>query len=605
MSWVPGNLTQMCTNSSTASICQPNSLLFLQLVFSLYATKSNVEPPSNLNPRPAEYDFIIVGGGTAGCVLANRLTEIREWNVLLLEAGIEEPNITKVPAFSPLLQKSNIDWNFKTQPEKNACLANNGCNLPSGKVMGGTSAINGMLYVRGNREDYDNWHDLGNSEWSYKDVLHYFKKSERNRDREVVYDNYGYHGTNGYQSVQRFRYADKNVNIIRRALRHAGYESTDVNGHRQLGSMILQTTSLNGQRQSTNNAFIRPIRKNRPNLFIETEAYVTRIIIDPTTRKATGVEYTLTGQNNTKLTARAKKEIISSAGTIKSAQLLMLSGVGPADELQKHNIQLIRNATVGENLQDHLQFSGIYALLSNTTSTDTTFDRKKLDLELYQKSHTGPLSAMGISTVTAFAQTDLEDSYYAPDVQLSFTGMKFADKSLTSVLAYYDAVNFYPLLLAPKSRGLLKLNESDPVWGAPLIYPGYLSNDADVARMIQATRKGLRVFKGSIFAQNNYKLYDVPQAPCNNLEFNSDEYWVCMLRAHTGVGAHAVGTCKMGPEDDAKAIVDSRLRVYGIRRLRVVDASIMPVIPRGNIMAPTMMIAEKAADMIKEDWLGD
>ncbi|XP_051160395.1 glucose dehydrogenase [FAD, quinone] isoform X1 [Leptopilina boulardi] len=604
MSWVPGNLTQLCTNGSTASICQPNSLLFLQLVFSLFTTKSNVTPTNSI-PKPVEYDFIIVGGGTAGCILANRLTEIREWNVLLLEAGIEEPNITNVPAFMPLLRKSNIDWNYKSQPEKNACLANNGCNFPSGKVMGGTSSINGMLYVRGNREDYNNWSNLGNTGWSYRNVLRYFKKSERNRDEEIVYDNYGYHGTNGYQSVQRFPYVDKNLNIIQKALRRLGYESIDVNGESQLGSMILQTTSFNGQRQSTNNAFIRPIRRNRPNLFIETEAYVTKIIIDSKTKKATGVEYTVTSNNNTKLIAKAKKEVILSAGAIKSPQLLMLSGIGPADELQKHNIRLIRNTTVGSNLQDHLQFVGVYAILDSNHTTDTSFDQKKMDLTLYLRTHSGPLSATGISTVVAFAQTEHEYSDEAPDVQLCFTGMKYSDNSLSSVLSYYDAVNFYPILLAPKSKGFIRLNETDPVWGSPLIYPGYLSNDIDVSRMIEGIRKGLRLFKGSTFTKNNYKLYDVPQAPCNNFEFNSDEYWVCMLRSHTGVGAHAVGTCKMGPYDDPRAIVDPRLRVYGIRRLRVVDASIMPVIPRGNIMAPTMMIAEKAGDMIKEDWLGD
>ena len=368
--------------------------------------------------------------------------------------------------------------------------------------------------------------------------------------------------------------------------------------------MNLQTTSKNGHRQSTNTAFIKPIRNKRSNLFIETEAYVTKVIIDPQTKKTTGVEYTSI-RKNLKKVMKSKKEVIVSAGTIKSPQLLMVSGIGPADDLQKHNITLIEDLQVGSSFYDHLQFSGVYILLDNETTTETTYKKKQADLNQYLKKHSGPLSAEGPATVVAFAQSEYEESESAPDIQLCFVGIKLSDKEVSPVLSYYDAIMFYPKLLAPQSKGYIKLNDTDPIWSSPLIYPGYLKDDLDVNRMLEGIRMGLELFDTDTFEENNYKLYDVAQQPCNNLKFNSDEYWICMLRSHTGVGAHAVGTCKMGPDDDSEAVVNPRLKVYGVDGLRVVDASIMPVIPRGNIHAATMMIAEKASDMIKEDWLDD
>ena len=212
------------------------------------------------------------------------------------------------------------------------------------------------------------------------------------------------------------------------------------------------------------------------------------------------------------------------------------------------------------------------------------------------------MSGEGVATVVAFGKTELEDSDDVPDVQLSFVGVQLGVNKSNYVTAYYDAVLCYPILLAPKSKGYIKQNATDLVWGAPLIYPKYLIEDIDVHSMIEAIRMGLKLFNTKSFRKNNFTLYKSSKTSCDSLDHSSDEYWVCMLRLYSGAGANAVGTCKMGSEDDPEAVVDSRLRVHEIESLRVVDASIMPTIPRGNIHAPTMMIAEKAADMIKDYW---
>ena len=411
--------------------------------------------------------------------------------------------------------------------------------------------------------------------------------------------NPGYHQTGGYQSVERFPYTDVNAEIVLNAFQEIGYKKLDINGEQQLGIMNLQMTSKNGTRESTNRAFIQPIR-NRQNLFIETGAYVIKIIIDPKTKRATGVEYTntITGLNKT---ASAKREVILSSGVVNSPKLLMLSGIGPTEELKKHGINVFQNLKVGRNLHDHPSIGGLLVTLNGTGVDKETEERKK-DFLYYLDTHRGPFSSIGVSTSCAFMKSKFAESKSAPDLQIIFIGVDLKKLRLTDNFAYYNGIAISIVLVEPRSRGYIILNETHPVWGPPVIYPGYFKEEIDKQSIIQGVRKSLKLFDTESFKGNGYKLFEYPLPPCNASEFNSDEYWICLMRERTRTAYHPVGTCKMGPKEDVESVVSPRLLVHGISGLRVVDASIMPIVPRGNTNAPTIMIAEKASDMIKEDW---
>ena len=415
---------------------------------------------------------------------------------------------------------------------------------------------------------------------------------------QIIDDNPEYHNKGGYLSVQKFPHKDENVEILIKAWQELGYKYVDINAKEKIGVMTLQTTSFNGRRESTNDAFIRPIREKRPNLIIETEAYVTRILIDPKTKKATGVEYTAMNKSHLVF---ASKEVIISAGAINSPKLLMLSGIGPAEDLKQHGIKVIQNLPVGRNLHDHVTFTG-FRINLNKTSTIKDYEGKIKDLNFYQRENTGPLSTTGLLASSAFVKTKFEENQLAPDIQYHY--IAFSKKDLKGfVLCYYDAIQIMPTLLTPKSRGFIKLNETDPIWGPPIIHQKFFTVNPDRERLIESIKIFLQLFHTRSFRENEFTLDDEPQPLCKEWKFNSDDYWSCMLTQYTSTIYHPVGTCKMGAKEDPEAVVDPRLRVYNVTNLRVVDASIIPIIPRGNINAPTIMIAEKASDMIKEDWL--
>ncbi|KAK9728741.1 GMC oxidoreductase [Popillia japonica] len=528
--------------------------------------------------------------------------------VLLLEAGDEEPEVADVPAFAPLLQSSSVDWGYQTQPSPQSCRArrNGRCSWTRGKVMGGSSALNYMIYIRGSPLDYDEWAAQGNPGWKYSDVLPYFIKSEDNRNPEYV--NPPFHGTGGYQTVEQFPYQDSNVNMLLQGYRELGLEEFDLNSDRQIGTMLVQHTTRDGERLTTNGAFIRPIRNKRSNLEIRTKANVMKILIDPKTNVAYGVEYLRNGRVEN---AYAKKEVILSAGSINSPKLLMLSGVGPSEQLESLGITVLQDLSVGYNLQDHTTIDGVLFILSNQTATTASDAQQRTDTEFYRNTRRGPLSSTGALQVNTMVQTKYAGAI-RPDIQYSLDPASvsnfLADPILTAEtsvtpLAYYDGLMVRPILLNPRSRGVVMLNTTDPIFGDPLIYANTFKERVDLLTMVEGIKQSLNLLRTSALQSVGVQLATTPLPGCANLPFGSDDYWACISMEYTGTIYHPVGTCKMGPKNDDNAVVDAQLRVYGIANLRVIDSSIMPIIPRGNTNAPTIMIAEKGSDMIKERWL--
>ncbi|MCA8064289.1 GMC family oxidoreductase [Burkholderia sp. AU38729] len=524
------------------------------------------------------FDYLVVGGGSAGSVLASRLTEDPDVTLCLFEAGgTGDGWPVTVPAALVLMIPSKLNnWAFETVPQKG--LQGRRGYQPRGKALGGSSAINAMVYTRGHHADYDDWAALGNEGWGWNDVFPYFKRSEHNERLGNEW-----HGRDGPLWVSDLRTDNPFQARWLDAARECGLPVTDdFNGAEQEGVGIYQVTQKNGERWSAARAYLFPHLKTRGNLTVETGAQVRRIVFDG--KRAVGVEVTRGGNVET---VWAKKEVILSAGALQSPQLLMLSGVGPKDELERHGIQVVADLPgVGENLQDHPDFVVSYKTNSlDALGVSMRGAIKTLgDIRQYRNSRTGTLTT-NFAEGGAFLKTrpDLD----RPDVQMHFVVGPVSDHGRKVRLGH--GLSCHVCLLRPKSRGSVKLRSADPL-DAPLIDPAFLEHDDDLEVLVDGYKLTRRLMAAPAMAR--FVTEDVFAS-----RSRSDDDIRALLRERTDTVYHPVGTCRMG--NDALAVVDSQLRVRGTEGLRVVDASIMPTLVGANTNAPTIMIGEKASDLIR------
>jgi choline dehydrogenase len=534
-----------------------------------------------------EYDHIVIGAGSAGCVLANRLSADPKRTVLVIEAGGPDRHpLVQLPMLMGKLMHSRIyNWNYQTEPEPE--LDNRRVYWPRGKALGGTSTINGMIYVRGNRRDYDRWAQLGSAGWSYGEVLPYFRKSEVHAERRD-----GFHGKDGSLSVCRAGGKNPLFNVFIEAGRQAGYPfNDDFNGGEQEGFGRYDFTIRDGWRCSTSKAFLRPVL-DRPNLKVETHALTEKILIE--NARVVGVQFRQRGETRA---ARARNDVVLSAGAVNSPQILMLSGIGARDELAACGVRCLHHLPgVGKNLQDHVDVCLVYEVVKPITLySDLRIDR------LTAAIVRGFLFGDGVATTFPYeagAFLKSRPGLEAPDIQAHFMPALEKTANLhwpklfgTAKVEDNHGVTIRVGPVNPQSRGSIQLRSADPA-EPPRIFANYLSTDFDK----DTTIAGVKMLR-DVMSQAAFRgILGKELAPGSDAVSHADlRQW---LKQAGGTTLHPVGTCKMG--DDPMAVVDAKLKVHGVEGLRVADASIMPVITSGNTNAPCIMIGEKAADMALE-----
>ena len=529
-----------------------------------------------------EFDYIIIGAGSAGCVLANRLSRDPKIKILLLEAGGKDTNpwIHIPGGYFKTMHNPKTDWCFKI--EKDLGLNNREMDFPRGKILGGSSSINGMLYIRGQSNDYNYWRQLGNVGWSWEDVLPYFKKAEDNQDGENKF-----HGTGGPLKVEKMRASFKVLDLFMEAAREFGYKKTsDFNTGNNEGMGYFPLNVKNGYRCSTAVGYLNPIKK-RKNLKILTNAHIKNIEFENT--KAVYVNY---WKKNQLFKNKAKKEIILCAGTIGSPHILQASGIGPGDLLKNNGIKIIKeNSSVGKNLMDHLMLRPVYKVKNLNTLNDIYHSYYKkimtgLDFFLFKK---GPLT-VGASYLCGFIKSD--SHLETPNLQfhVSPASTDFLGKT---ILHKFPA--FTPTItnLRPTSKGSIEIKSAD-TRNPPKITMNYLSTEEDK----QMAGKSIKITRKIVMNSKAFKKYE-PEELRPGIHITDNEALAIEVGKHANTIFHPVSTCRMG--NDEKAVVNERLVAHGLENLRIVDASIMPHITSGNTNAPTIMIAEKAADMILAD----
>jgi choline dehydrogenase len=528
-----------------------------------------------------EYDYIIVGAGSAGCVLASELSRDPNTRVLIVEAGGRDwsPMIHMPAGIQSLIEGTRHNWAFRTVPQKH--LHNRKMFIPQGKAIGGTSSINGMIYIRGSRKDYDRWEAEGCAGWSYDDVLPVFKRLEANTRLSDEY-----HGTQGPLNVTDFTYLNPLTSTFLQACDEIGIpRNRDFNGATQHGAGHFQYTVKDGRRMSSARAFLHPARRNNPNLDVYSNTLVSKVVVDH--GRAVGIE--IVGDDKRPRTIRATREVIVSSGAFNSPKLLLLSGIGPADELRAKGVSVVHDLPgVGKGLQDHLDAAAIWH-----ATTDLTYDRagrfpyKYIHGARYLLFRSGPVTS---SVCEAVAYTKSEPGLEEPDISVHFLPAWVIDHGFKKQPG--NGITLHNNNMRPLSRGEVTLASSNPL-DAPLIDPHFMSDPTDVKKMIACVKIGRDIMESKAFQP----YVSHPYAPLADIK--TDEQIVEFVRQTAETDYHPVGSCRMGI--DEMATVDPRLRVRGLEGLRVVDSSIMPHLIGGNTNAASIMIGAKGSDMILED----
>ncbi|MGK7294960.1 MAG: GMC family oxidoreductase [Candidatus Wenzhouxiangella sp. M2_3B_020] len=522
---------------------------------------------------PETYDYVIVGAGSAGCVLANRLSADPDCSVLLLEAGPRDwnPFIHMPAGLARLVSFKSLNWSYETEPEPN--LNNRRLYWPRGRVLGGSSSINAMCYIRGHASDYDDWRDMGNPGWGFDDVLPYFRRAEDQARGESEM-----HGSSGPLGVTDLHYVNELSRVFIQAAEQAEYyRNIDFNGPVQRGFGLYQVTQRDGRRCSTATGYLHPVRK-RPNLTVRTGALTARALLEGD--RAVGVEYRRRGLRQQ---ARAEREVLLCGGAINSPQLLMLSGIGPAGALERAGVRVAHElAGVGANLQDHLD-----VMTLTRCSQPVTYDRlNELAVGLNYYLRGEGIGTSNIAEAGGFIASG-RDRRSRPDVQMHFVPALLDDHGRNRLPG--DGYTLHACNLRPQSRGRLSLKSDDP-GDAPAIHANYLSEPEDVEMMLECLRLSREILSRPAFRP--FRAHEIQPGD----DITDREGLLGFIREKAESIYHPVGTCRMGSDDDA--VVDPELRVRGIEGLRVIDASVMPTLVGGNTNAPTIMIAEKAADLL-------